>query len=383
MNSVEMSANDGSQDVSKCFVFKSRLQEYVQKVGLSTPIYETIKEGPPHEPSFRSTVIVNGVRYDSLSGFFNRKAAEQSAAEVALVAFAQNEDKNDCISLPVNETGLCKNLLQEYAQKMNYAMPTYSCKKYETPAKMILFSCTVDIGGINYIGAASKTKKEAEIKAARTALLAIQMSDASEASSERPFVNSMYTVLPCRKKGKDFGISSPEIPNILKSKKKKFKKKPPRKRRPGPKSQKKQFQDGGSLDQFSCGEPNGTQLQVPISYHEGNSGVPNDVMLSFHGDGLPTSFLNEQQLQLQAFPNKADSTQEIVAVDTIPFQDNHKDPPVCSDLDTAQTQVIVAMDPITFQDNHKDPPVCSDLDTAQTQVIGELSSVSAYEKIEG
>lgn len=87
--------------VSNCYVFKSRLQEYAQKKGLPTPVYETIKEGPSHEPSFRSTVIVNDVRYDSLLGFFNRKAAEQSAAEVALMELSKSVDINICISLPV------------------------------------------------------------------------------------------------------------------------------------------------------------------------------------------------------------------------------------------------------------------------------------------
>ena len=71
--------------MASCYVFKSRLQEYAQKVGIPTPVYQTLKEGPSHEPVFKSTVIVNHVRYDSLPGFFNRKAAEQSAAEIALV----------------------------------------------------------------------------------------------------------------------------------------------------------------------------------------------------------------------------------------------------------------------------------------------------------
>lgn len=82
-------------------MFKSRLQEYAQKAGLPTPVYETIKEGPSHEPSFRSTVIVNDVRYDSLPGFSNRKAAEQSAAEVALVELAKSNVVNHSITQPV------------------------------------------------------------------------------------------------------------------------------------------------------------------------------------------------------------------------------------------------------------------------------------------
>lgn len=55
---------------------------------------------------------------------------------------------------------------------MNYAIPSYKCAKSSSGATP--FICTADIGGIQYIGAAARTKKEAEIKAARTALLAIQ-----------------------------------------------------------------------------------------------------------------------------------------------------------------------------------------------------------------
>uniref|UniRef100_A0A2P2M7H9 DRBM domain-containing protein n=1 Tax=Rhizophora mucronata TaxID=61149 RepID=A0A2P2M7H9_RHIMU len=96
-----MATNDGFSGVSNCYVFKSRLQEYAQKVGLPTPEYDTKREGPSHEPYFRSSVTVNGVKYESLPGFYNRKAAEQSAAEVALLELGKSGEVNPCISLPV------------------------------------------------------------------------------------------------------------------------------------------------------------------------------------------------------------------------------------------------------------------------------------------
>ena len=77
-------------------MFKSRLQEYAQKAGLPTSEYHTVKEGPSHEPIFKSTVVVNNTKYESLPGFFSRKAAEQSAAEVALMGIVK--------SMPVSET---------------------------------------------------------------------------------------------------------------------------------------------------------------------------------------------------------------------------------------------------------------------------------------
>ncbi|XP_044494795.1 double-stranded RNA-binding protein 1-like [Mangifera indica] len=197
-----------SSSVSNCCLFKSRLQEYAQKMGLQTPVYETTKEGPSHEPSFRSAVVVNDVRYESLPDFFNRKAAEQSAAEVALMELAKLGQVNPSISHPVHETGLCKNLLREYAQKMNYAIPMYRCQKDEAPGQVPHFSCTVEIGGIQYIGAAARTKKEAEIKATRTTLLAIQ-SSASELSGS-PSGNSQLTVIPCRKRGTE-SVDKPKV----------------------------------------------------------------------------------------------------------------------------------------------------------------------------
>nr|GMD88879.1 double-stranded RNA-binding protein 1-like [Ipomoea batatas] len=232
-----MSASESFQGVSNCYVFKSRLQEYAQKVGLPTPVYETIKEGPSHEPTFRSTVILSDTRYDSLPGFFNRKAAEQSAAEVALIELSRSGERKECISQPVHETGLCKNLLQEFAQKMNYAIPLYECRKDEVTGRPALYSCTVEIGGVKYIGAAARTKKEAELKAARTALLAIE-SDPSK-SNNKPTDYSSYTVVPLKKKVADLGISHQETAAALKPKKGRagrLKKKSRKKRKLLPKS---------------------------------------------------------------------------------------------------------------------------------------------------
>lgn len=113
--------------VSNCYVFKSRLQEFAQKVGLPTPVYETTKEGPSHEPTFRSTVVVNDQRYDSLPGFFNRKAAEQSAAEVALMQLAQTTDMAGSISQPVvmslTSTFACYFMFLMYIHVVTISIP--------------------------------------------------------------------------------------------------------------------------------------------------------------------------------------------------------------------------------------------------------------------
>nr|BAB00641.1 dsRNA-binding protein ODB1 [Oryza sativa Japonica Group] len=204
--------------VENCYVFKSRLQEYAQKTGLQTPEYHTFKEGPSHEPVFKSTVVINNTSYDSLPGFFNRKAAEQSAAEVALMEIVKSIPANANIPA-VQETGLCKNLLQEYAQKMNYAIPSYICTK--SASGLAPFICTVEIWWeYKYIGAAARTKKDAEIKAARTALLAIQGQSEGSANGA-----TKYIVVPGKRVGKEVEKRPIETPKPLKVKKGGFKKK--------------------------------------------------------------------------------------------------------------------------------------------------------------
>ncbi|KAG6527926.1 hypothetical protein ZIOFF_010061 [Zingiber officinale] len=121
-----------------------------------------------------------------------------------------------------HKTGLCKNLLQEYAQKMNYAIPSYIHTK--SSSGVTPYICTVEIGGIQYIGAAARTKKEAEIKAARTALLAIQSQ--SNAGYDGA---SHYAVLPGKRKVKELEVEA-EVVKKIKTNKASFKKRWSKKR---------------------------------------------------------------------------------------------------------------------------------------------------------
>lgn len=78
-----------------------------------------------------------------------------------------------------HESGLCKNLLQEYAQKNGYPLPDYKIMR-QGGEHAPIFTSTVEIGGVNYTGGGAKNKKEAEINAARTALLSIQANQSGD-----------------------------------------------------------------------------------------------------------------------------------------------------------------------------------------------------------
>ncbi|KAI9200351.1 hypothetical protein LWI28_006474 [Acer negundo] len=209
---------------SNWHVFKIRLQEYTHRVGLPNPVYETMEYGTSREPLFRSQVTVNDITYNSLPGFFNRKTAEHSAAEVALVELAKCGAVEEEL---IRETGLCKILVKEYAQKMNYAIPIYQCKNVEATGneagRLTHFCCTVEIGGIRYTGGAARKKKEAEIKAARTALLAIQTTEPE--SFGKPIGNSQLSVIPCKKRATESANKLEETGSVPKAKKARFMKK--------------------------------------------------------------------------------------------------------------------------------------------------------------
>lgn len=72
--------------------YKTRLQEEVQGVLKTTPVYNLLKEsGPPHDRSFAVEVAVNGVPVARAEGR-SKKQAEQEAAKIAL-ALWRNQTK--------------------------------------------------------------------------------------------------------------------------------------------------------------------------------------------------------------------------------------------------------------------------------------------------
>jgi dsRNA-specific ribonuclease len=71
------------------------------------------------------------------------------------------------------ETGQWKNVLQQHAQKLKFPLPNYTCEKSGDDHSPTFVS-TVEVGGIFCTGGIAKSKKAAEMKAARKAFVAIQ-----------------------------------------------------------------------------------------------------------------------------------------------------------------------------------------------------------------
>jgi hypothetical protein len=75
--------------------------------------------------------------------------------------------------LPQDETGVCKNLLQETAQRAGVSLPVYTTTR-SGPGHLPVFTCSVEVAGMTFSGEAARTKKQAEKNAAMAAWSALK-----------------------------------------------------------------------------------------------------------------------------------------------------------------------------------------------------------------
>ncbi|KAF3792523.1 Double-stranded RNA-binding protein 4 [Nymphaea thermarum] len=151
-------------------MFKNRLQEYAQKLGLPLPLYQTMNEGFTHAPLFRATVIVDGETYRSQHTFKHRKTAEQDVARLALESLSKKIEVEGTRMIS-EETILCKSILNEFVVKTNMEKPSYTV--VQASGLLPMFVSSVVFNGVTYTGNAAKSKREAEQLAARKVIQTI------------------------------------------------------------------------------------------------------------------------------------------------------------------------------------------------------------------
>uniref|UniRef100_A0A1J3K6W8 Double-stranded RNA-binding protein 4 n=1 Tax=Noccaea caerulescens TaxID=107243 RepID=A0A1J3K6W8_NOCCA len=155
-------------------VYKSQLQSYALKQNMDLPVYDVERQGAAHAPRFRCKVTVCGQTFQSQDFSPTLKAAEHAAAKVALASLT-----------PLNPEGIdvaYKNLLQEIAQKENYLLPVYASAT-SGPSHKPTFISTVEFAGKSFTGEEAKTKKLAEMSAAKVAFLSITNRNSNQTSS--------------------------------------------------------------------------------------------------------------------------------------------------------------------------------------------------------
>ncbi|KAL6521247.1 HLA class II histocompatibility antigen, DR beta 4 chain [Orobanche gracilis] len=148
-------------------MYKNQLQQFAQKKNFGLPKYTTEADGPPHARRYKSSVSLNGKSYETGEFFPTMKEAEQAVAKVACQMLSVDVIQED--------GGLYKSLLQALAQKRGLLPPSYATVKLGLSHRP-LFSSIVELGGHEYRGAESKTKKQAEMNAAKAAYCALMES---------------------------------------------------------------------------------------------------------------------------------------------------------------------------------------------------------------
>uniref|UniRef100_A0A3N7G871 DRBM domain-containing protein n=1 Tax=Populus trichocarpa TaxID=3694 RepID=A0A3N7G871_POPTR len=152
-------------------LFKNQLQTYAQKRNFTLPVYSCERVGPPHASRFKCKVTVNGQTYESQEYFPTLNKAELAAAKAALMSLLSNGVEEDGFGY--------KSLLQELAQREGCGLPTYWTDK-SGEAHVPTFVSKVEIEGEIFTGQGAKTKKQAEMSAAKIAYTALQQRYSSQ-----------------------------------------------------------------------------------------------------------------------------------------------------------------------------------------------------------
>ncbi|GAB4847348.1 Double-stranded RNA-binding protein [Ancistrocladus abbreviatus] len=153
-------------------MYKNQLQELAQRSCFNLPSYACFREGPDHAPRFRASVNFNGEIFESPGYSSTLRQAEHAAAEAALNALS-NRGSRSLTARVLDETGVYKNLLQETAHKAGLNLPVYTTVR-SGPGHVPVFSCTVELAGLEFTGEPAKTKKQAEKNAAIAAWSALK-----------------------------------------------------------------------------------------------------------------------------------------------------------------------------------------------------------------
>ncbi|CAI0452385.1 unnamed protein product [Linum tenue] len=198
-------------------MFKTQLQELCQKKRWALPWYSAMRDGPDHSPRFKASVSIDGLTFHSPPSCNSFKQAQNEAAQIAFRHFTSpptssevpSNDHHDPDALnsgSSNEAlqeagflnrslqfpplksfflfqtsssgeyvpGFYKNLLQELAQRERTLLPVYKTMK-TGPPHLPAFISSVEVGAEKFQGEEGKSKKEAEMNAAKVAYTTLKL----------------------------------------------------------------------------------------------------------------------------------------------------------------------------------------------------------------
>ncbi|KAF4350718.1 hypothetical protein G4B88_000856 [Cannabis sativa] len=173
MQSDDLGISVGDGEETKV---KKQLQKYARQRNFGLPVYFCECDQCPEATQFMATVTVGDQIFESSGSFNTSKDAESDTAKMlqslvfyrTVVVFSFSEE-----CLEWDESRVYKNLLQELVQREDLSTPVYKTIKRGEPHKPIFFT-SVELDGEIFHGKAAKSKKQAELDAARAAYVALQ-----------------------------------------------------------------------------------------------------------------------------------------------------------------------------------------------------------------
>ncbi|XP_068654655.1 double-stranded RNA-binding protein 1-like isoform X2 [Aristolochia californica] len=145
---------------SEMQLYKNQLQSFAMKKNLGLPKYVCNLESTPLTRQFKASVTVGEQTYESPGFFRTVKEAEHAAAKAAFLSMSQGSHEEEAV--------IHKNLLQELCQKEGFVTPVYKTTS-SGESHIPTFSSTVEVDGKLFGGIPAKTKKKAEMSAAKIA----------------------------------------------------------------------------------------------------------------------------------------------------------------------------------------------------------------------
>lgn len=142
--------------------FKKKLQIFAERKDLALPVYHVEKEGPL-TPCVKATVNIGENCFVTQGMYKTSEEAEDAAAQIALLSLSTEALQEDPLSY--------KNLLQELTREKRFFLPMYTTIVSGKPHNQTFIS-SVEIEGEIFRGAEAKSKKVADLNAAKAAYTA-------------------------------------------------------------------------------------------------------------------------------------------------------------------------------------------------------------------